>query len=473
MVNGTNGNGHIDLKRQTSDATATGQSTALFANSNGDLKWKYSGTTYTTLQTRQTADRVYSFQNKSYTLGDSADVAGKLNIADTSDMLFKYLRRSDTTSMLSKYLRKTDTSSLSNRINLKVNISDTSSMLNPYLRKVDTTNKFVNRLQRIAGKDSIIFYVGNTRYAIKDSTGGGGGSAAGSNGLIQFNLNGSFGADSSLFWDNTNKRLGVGITTPLVKLDVRQGIKDDMPRNYEIANFTKKGDTKLGVYTADTYASGSGSSISLGNSKNLNADGYYPGFEFQNVNDSASNTGYVRYNFVEKGIDGNVALAAVNLFTINSNGTVQINPTGYGLSPVPRLVIGEDNMGASLETSGDAAIVGKLGSYGARQKRITYKNSDDDGTSYTVQPDDHIIIYATNSESTITLPAYPENGRELVIKHAGDYTSKNLIIDANSHDFSDVDAQVVIISLDQQPNAITIVYYDGIWFLLTGQIEAY
>ena len=353
MVNGTNGNGHIDLKRQTSDATATGQSTALFANSNGDLKWKYSGTTYTTLQTRQTADRVYSFQNKSYTLGDSADVAGKLNIADTSDMLFKYLRRSDTTSMLSKYLRKTDTSSLSNRINLKVNISDTSSMLNTYLRKVDTTNKFVNRLQRIAGKDSIIFYVGSTRYAIKDSTGGGGGSAAGSNGLIQFNLNGSFGADSSLFWDNTNKRLGVGITTPLVKLDVRQGIKDDMPRNYEIANFTKKGDTKLGVYTADTYASGSGSSISLGNSKNLNADGYYPGFEFQNVNDSASNTGYVRYNFVEKGIDGNVALAAVNLFTINSNGTVQINPTGYGLSPVPRLIVGGDNTGESaLEVTG-------------------------------------------------------------------------------------------------------------------------
>lgn len=76
-VKGTNGNGHIDLKHQSSDATATGQTTALFANSNGDLKWKNDNKYYTTLTTNQTADRVYSFQNKSYTLADSADVAGK------------------------------------------------------------------------------------------------------------------------------------------------------------------------------------------------------------------------------------------------------------------------------------------------------------------------------------------------------------------------------------------------------------
>ena len=126
---------------------------------------------------------------------------------------------------------------------------------------------------------------------LKDSTGGGGGSAAGSNGLIQFNLNGSFGADSSLFWDNTNKRLGVGITTPQTKLDVRQGTIDYFPRNYEVANFTKKGDTKLGVYTSDTYASGSGSSILLGNTLNANASQYFPGFEFQNINDSTSGEG--------------------------------------------------------------------------------------------------------------------------------------------------------------------------------------
>jgi len=68
----------------------------------------------------------------------------------------------------------TDTTSLSNRINLKLNISDTLNMLNPYLRKIDTTNKFVNTLTRTPGKDSIIFFVGGNRFAIKDSVGGGG-----------------------------------------------------------------------------------------------------------------------------------------------------------------------------------------------------------------------------------------------------------------------------------------------------------
>jgi hypothetical protein len=49
-----------------------------------------------------------------------------------------------------------------------------------------------------------------------------GGGAAGSNGQIQFNNSGAFGADSGLVWDNTNKRLGVGATpSTTVRLDVR------------------------------------------------------------------------------------------------------------------------------------------------------------------------------------------------------------------------------------------------------------
>jgi hypothetical protein len=44
--------------------------------------------------------------------------------------------------------------------------------------------------------------------------------AAGSNGQIQFNNSGAFGADSGLVWDNTNKRLGVGTNTPDSQLQV-------------------------------------------------------------------------------------------------------------------------------------------------------------------------------------------------------------------------------------------------------------
>ena len=36
----------------------------------------------------------------------------------------------------------------------------------------DTSGRFVNLIQRVAGKDSIIFWIGGTRYAIKDSAGG-------------------------------------------------------------------------------------------------------------------------------------------------------------------------------------------------------------------------------------------------------------------------------------------------------------
>lgn len=68
-VTGTNGDGHIHLKHQAIDATATGQSTALFADSGGDIKWKNDGAYYTTLQTSlNTDDTVYVFPlNGSFT----------------------------------------------------------------------------------------------------------------------------------------------------------------------------------------------------------------------------------------------------------------------------------------------------------------------------------------------------------------------------------------------------------------------
>jgi hypothetical protein len=50
-------------------------------------------------------------------------------------------------------------------------------------------------------------------------------SAAGSTGYVQFNASNAFAADSALFWDNTNKRLGVGTTSPGQTLDVRGSIQ--------------------------------------------------------------------------------------------------------------------------------------------------------------------------------------------------------------------------------------------------------
>jgi len=46
-------------------------------------------------------------------------------------------------------------------------------------------------------------------------------SAGGSNTQIQFNDSGAFGADSLFNWDNTNKRLGVGETTPTGRVHIK------------------------------------------------------------------------------------------------------------------------------------------------------------------------------------------------------------------------------------------------------------
>lgn len=73
-VTGTSGNGHIHLKHQSSDATATGSSTVLFANSSGDIKYKNDGGYYTTFVTSaNTADRVYTFP----------DISGNVSIGVT------------------------------------------------------------------------------------------------------------------------------------------------------------------------------------------------------------------------------------------------------------------------------------------------------------------------------------------------------------------------------------------------------
>ncbi len=48
----------------------------------------------------------------------------------------------------------------------------------------------------------------------------GAGTPSGSDGYVQFSTTGAFNADSNFFWDNTNKRLGIGTTSPSEKLTV-------------------------------------------------------------------------------------------------------------------------------------------------------------------------------------------------------------------------------------------------------------
>jgi len=315
--------------------------------------------------------------------------------------------------------------------------------------------------------------------------GGGGGNPAGNNGYVQFNNSGSFGGDSSLFWNNTNKRLGIGTTQPRTKLDVALGKLGNMPYNYEIAAFEKNGDVKFGVYNADNY-NGSGSSIILGNTKNVNANGNYPGFEFQNVNDSENiNNSYVRYNYAERGTDGNSVAANINLLNIYANGTVQLNPFSFGLSVTPRLIIGDDITGATFDVSGNAYIGSglvvdgpELTSYAplrtntSRYKSVIVLDDNDIGNTYYIQGDEHIIIYNTNLDNCeIYLPAYPDDGRELVIKKSGvNAAIYDLFVYGNGHDiwYGEVPESYLQIS-NNAPHSMTLIYNSGTgyWYQLT------
>lgn len=53
--------------------------------------------------------------------------------------------------------------------------------------------------------------------------GGGGGTPGGSSGHVQFNNAGAFGGDANFFWDNTNKKLGLGTSSPNYQFTINGG----------------------------------------------------------------------------------------------------------------------------------------------------------------------------------------------------------------------------------------------------------
>jgi hypothetical protein len=120
QVNGTAGNGHIDLKHQSADASPPSAFTALFADSNGNIKYKNDGNYYTTYSTHtNTANRIYTFQDKSYTLaeaGANTDITSIL--LNQSGLVVKGATSNALT------IKPNETLSSSRTLNLKINDVD-------------------------------------------------------------------------------------------------------------------------------------------------------------------------------------------------------------------------------------------------------------------------------------------------------------------------------------------------------------
>lgn len=135
QINGTAGSGHIDLKHQSADASPPSAFSALFADSNGNIKYKNDGNYYTTFSTHaNTADRIYTFQDKSYTLAEAG-----ANTDITSILLNQtgLVVKGATSNALT--IKPNETLSAARTLNLKVNDVDRTIDLSGNLTVSSTT----------------------------------------------------------------------------------------------------------------------------------------------------------------------------------------------------------------------------------------------------------------------------------------------------------------------------------------------
>lgn len=134
----------------------------------------------------------------------------------------------------------------------------------------------------------------------------------------------SWGSISDLMTLTPNQRVGIGTSSPAVKLHVQSG-SGAMGFPYEIAAFERNGDNKFGIFSSANAFTGNGVSVVLGYTNVLNNNSNYPGFEFQYVGGAAQGDNFIRYNYIERQSDGQVIAAVADLLNIYADGKVTIN----------------------------------------------------------------------------------------------------------------------------------------------------
>jgi hypothetical protein len=136
---------------------------------------------------------------------------------------------------------------------------------------------------------------------------------AGSNGELQFNDNGKFGADSSLFWDNVNKRLGLNQSSPLGQFHITPTSSLSSHIAFKVGTVEVRGDGRLipnkgissSTFIGDTDASSALNTVAIGflagdslggSSSNNTLVGYRAGRLTTSVNNSAYGQDSLRNN---------------------------------------------------------------------------------------------------------------------------------------------------------------------------------
>lgn len=165
--------------------------------------------------------------------------------------------------------------------------------------------------------------------------GGATASADGTSGQVQFNEGGNLKADAALHWDNTNKRLGVGIVTPSQKLHVVGGQVRIHPGTGNYAT-TFTGSVASALSITGAIANNEYVRMTFGNG----AEGNYAGIGAQ-VTPSGS--------YLHLGTSNNYANGI-------TNSALVINPAGA-------VGIGTTSPGSTLDVKGTIRLSGATSGY--------------------------------------------------------------------------------------------------------------
>jgi len=208
-------------------------------------------------------------------------------------------------------------------------------------------------------KKSSLINSGQQPYTMQDfiDTAGGGGTPAGTDGQIQFNSSSAFGADSNLYWDNTNKRLGVGTNAPQYTLDVAKssGSLDAVFSNSDAtATTTIYEDNNIGrgirISTYGDSASGTllGGAVNRARSVVIRTnDGDYP-IVFGGFNNSS-----IKYFFGSNGFTLALDTSTNNVTIGASGGTARLQVKGSGSTSATTPLLVQNSSGTGLFTLKD------------------------------------------------------------------------------------------------------------------------
>lgn len=189
------------------------------------------------------------------------------------------------------------------------------------------------------GTDSVIWCDGTNWYALKNTAG-----SSGSAGYIQFSDgSGGFASDSGLNWDNTNKRLGINVSSPSSDLSFGGGA------NRMIGMTSRSGDGDGFSLTIRSGATSSGATDRNGGPLYLSS-GVATG--------TGSSAIYFR-TATPQGSTNTTSNTPTDKMTILGNGNVGIGTT----TPVSALTIGETG-NASGEVAANTIRSGSGGRYG-------------------------------------------------------------------------------------------------------------